>query len=458
MTSPAVVHLTAAGRTLIRCREYGVIEVEPERVMLPDGSLRILAGVLGKYVTADFKDGRLRLRANGVSGLFALTEDITVQVRPRFPLTNLTHMTAVCGHVPTALPALREYRRTDRWQDWMLDVVADALLTALDVIEDHGLLRTYRRRTESSSYPHGRIEMAPTIRRFAARGVNHKAVYSWFERTADNPPNRCLKDAVSQLHSRYSARPREGDRHRITRLGNALRILAEVSADPHHKSLNSSQVRGTAALPEARAYYRPALDLAVSVLQGDGFDLDASTGSLLAGSLLVKTEDLFEQFIRLSLRRALLGHPGVQVEGGNAEPWKRALYTGVPDDVLGRLPPHQLASAGAPKSGPTATPDIVFATPDGSFPLVADVKYTKVHTYADRDELEQVLLYGVRYSSPAVLTIHPRRPDTVGGLVISGRVGDILVAQYRVDLAADDLDAEMVTMGETLAELIAAGT
>jgi len=32
----------------------------------------------------------------------------------------------------------------------------------------------------------------------------------------------------------------------------------------------------------------------------------------------------------------------------------------------------------------------------------------------------------------------------------------VLVAQYRVDLAADDLDAEMVTMAQSLEALIAA--
>ncbi len=66
------------------------------------------------------------------------------------------------------------------------------------------------------------------------------------------------------------------------------------------------------------------------------------------------------------------------------------------------------------------------------------------------------MTYGVRYRSPVVLTIHPQRHNADGGLVVSGTIGNVLVAQYRVDLAADDLDAEMLAMAQSLEALIAA--
>ena len=58
--------------------------------------------------------------------------------------------------------------------------------------------------------------------------------------------------------------------------------------------------------------------------------------------------------------------------------------------------------------------------------------------------------------NPALRLDHPRRHNADGGLVVSGTIGDVLVAQYRVDLAADDLDAEMVAMAQSLEALIAA--
>ncbi|MFT4086184.1 MAG: hypothetical protein QM658_03365 [Gordonia sp. (in: high G+C Gram-positive bacteria)] len=453
MTS-ARVHLAAPERQFVTCKEYAEIEVAPEQVMTSGGRLRIPDEVLGRYVATDFKDGRLRVRALGVSGVFALTEDITVQVRPRFPLTNLTHMVSVCGYVPTALAAMRAYRPTDRWEDWMLDVVTDAFLVATETIEERGLLRTYRRRTDESSYPHGRIEMGATINRFASRGIDHKAVYSWFEKSADNPANRCLRAAALQLHGLYGSKALEkGTRERISRLGNALRLLDEAGDDRHRSFMDDSLVRGAVELPESREYYRQALDLAMIALEGRGLDLDAAAGPVSMGSLLVKTEDLFEDFVRLSLQRALAEHPELSVLDGNVAPGKRALYERIPDDVLAALPQHLPVGKG---KVPDATPDVLFEDEAGAVPLVADVKYTNVDRYAERSELEQVMVYGVRYDSPVVVTIHPRRRNAVGGLVVSGRIGDIVVAQYRVDLAADDLDAEMDAMAVSLAGLIAA--
>ena len=34
-------------------------------------------------------------------------------------------------------------------------------------------------------FPHGRIDVTSTVQRFAARGVDNKVAYSWFERTIE---------------------------------------------------------------------------------------------------------------------------------------------------------------------------------------------------------------------------------------------------------------------------------
>ncbi|MFJ8310243.1 MULTISPECIES: hypothetical protein [unclassified Streptomyces] len=402
----------------------------------------------------DFKDGELRLAAKGITGLMPLTNRIAIQVRPRFPVRSLTHMVTVAGFAPAVLPALREYKPTDQWNDWLLDVMADGLLSALDTIALNGFLRTYHRRTEDGSYPHGRIGTTATMLRFAARGMNHRAQYSWFERTIDNPPNRCLKSAVSFLHSRYMNAPRhKGVRGRVARLGEALRILEHVTLESHPISLNDPQVRAEAPIPETRSYYRSALDLAVAILNRRGISLDARTGDLTMPTLLVKTEDLFEQFVRVSLQAALADHPNLAVLDGNRDPGRLPLYEDLPDAARQVLPDHEVPT----KNGepPYAEPDIVFRMDDRTHPMVADVKYTNVKNLADRSEVEQIVLYGIRYRSPVVMTIHPRRADAKKGLHVVGRIGSVVVAQYRVDLGANDLEAEMAEMATKISELIA---
>lgn len=457
MTVTPLARPTAPDRDPIPCKEYGLIDVDPSDVIGPDGRLALTPGVLNRYVRADFKDNELRLMAKGVTGLIPLTDRLTIQVQPRFPLRNLTHMVSVCGYAPTVLPALREYKPTDQWSDWLLDVLADALLAAFDTITLNGLLRTYHRRTETGSYPHGRIDTTATVLRYASRGINHRAQYSWFERTIDNAPNRCLKSAMAFLHGRYvHAERHSGVRERVARLGEAMRVLEDVTLEPRPFSLDDPQVRGTLPLPETRSYYRPALELAVAILTRRGISLDARTGTVSMPSLLVKTEDLFEEFVRLSLTEALADHPNLSVLDGNKDPGRVALYEEMSDAERLPFPEHEVPSVRA--NAPDANPDVVFRMDDGTHPVIADVKYTEVRDYADRSEVEQVMLYAVRYRCPVALTIHPRRGGAKKGLHIVGRIGSIVVGHYRVDLGAEDLEAEMEEMAERISDLIASQT
>lgn len=454
--TPSALSLTRL--QVIPCREYERINVAAAEVLGPGGKLTILPNILGHYVTADFAGAEVRLSAKGVSGLVPLTDNIAVQVRPRFPLTNLTRMVNACGYAPMALPALRDYLPSDDPTDWLRDVLAESLLDGLDVIMLNGLLRTYRRRTEVSSYPHGRIDITTTVMRYAARGVRHQAQYSWFERTVDNPPNRCLKSAVAALYFWYLNAPHGPEtRLRVARLGHAMRTLREVSTETRPTSLNDAEVRGDRPLPATRAYYRPVLDVAVAILTSRGISLDATGGGVSLPSLLVKTEDLFENYVRLTLQRAFSVDQQVAVLDGNKNPGRVLLYEEVPSQRSASLPPHVSLSDRESKP-PSAEPDIVFRATDGSHPLVADVKYTKVTGHTKRDEVEQAFLYAVRYGSPIAMTIHPKLSGSTKGLHLSGRIGSVLVMQYRVDLGAEDLEIEMLDMAEVLKELIGAAT
>jgi 5-methylcytosine-specific restriction enzyme subunit McrC len=456
---------------IVRCREYGPINVDPSKILNADGQLTLNNGILGRYVRADFKDGGLQLSAMGVTGLIPLTNRVMIQVRPRFPLQNLTHMVTACGYSPTILSALRDYTPSDYWADWLMDVLADALLAALDTIRQQGLLRVYVRRSDASAFPHGRVNVTATATRIASRGINHRADYSWFERTIDNAPNQLLKATLLRLHARYLFAPRhQGTRTRMSRIAEAIRLFREVETDRHLRSLNDAQVRGSKLLPTPRGYYRPALDLAVAILTGRGVSLDPSlparahivdvpftvdpgiSTNVTLPTLLVKTDDLFEQFVRLSLQASFSGDPSIAILDGNKREGRLPLYIPHTAADLAGMPPHEIVTV---SGQPHAEPDVVCRRPDGSHPLIADVKYTNVEDLADRSEVEQVVLYGIRYQSPIVMTIHPKRDDARRGLHVAGRIGPLLVTQYRIDLGNNDLDAEMNLFADDLQKLLA---
>jgi 5-methylcytosine-specific restriction enzyme subunit McrC len=456
---------------IVRCREYGPIDVDVSKVLNADGSLALVNGILGRYVRADFKDGRLRLSAMGVTGLIPLTDRVMIQVRPRFPLKNLTHMVTACGYKPTILSALRDYTPSDYWADWLMDVLADALLASVDTIRQQGLLRVYVRRTDTSAFPHGRVNATATATRIASRGISYRTEYSWFERTIDNPPNRLLKATLLRLHAHYLYAPkRRGTRARMSRIAEAVRLFREVETDRHLRSLSDAQVRGMKLLPTPRGYYRPALYLAVAILTGRGINLDphiparARTAetpytvdpgiSIKATlpTLLVKTENLFEEFVRLSLQASFADDTNIAILDGNKREGRLPLYVAHTAADLVGMPLHEIVASSG--QGPQAEPDVVCRRTDGSHPLVADVKYTNVDDLANRSEVEQVVLYGIRYRSPVVMTIHPKRDDARRGLHVAGCIGPMLVTQYRVDLGNNDLDAEMKLLADDLRALL----
>ena len=234
-----------------------------------------------------------------------------------------------------------------------------------------------------------------------------------------------------------------------------MRLLDEVSLETHPLSLYNDQVRGLRPLPEARSYYRPALELAIAILTGRGIDLDTAGTSVSLPSLLVRTDSVFEQFVRLNLQEAYIGDSDLSVLDGNTDDGCLPLYEDLGRHDLDALPPGTVVIGGSSNSDPDVEPDVVFQRSDGSYPLIADVKYTNVRRHADRAEVEQIALYGMRYRSATVMTVHPKRNDTRGGMHVSGRIGDTIVYQYRVDLAADDLGTGMRTMTDCTRALIA---
>jgi len=443
---------------IIPCKEYGTIDIDPSEIILPNHQLKVRDNVLNQYIQADFKDNRLRLKAKGFSGLIPLTDDpaIALHVTPRFPLTNLTRMVSECGYPPEALPVFRNYQLPEFTSDWMYGTLAEGLLIAFDTIRTNGLLRVYEQHTNISSYLHGRIDSTATMLKLTSRRISYKAQYSWYERTVDNPPNRCLKAAAQNLLNRYRfgsgsvKNKKQKDRTtenriRIGRLGEMIRVLDEAQSDSSLRFLQDPQVRGMTPLPESKFSYRAALDIAVAILTDRGINLDASDGTVGLPSLIIKTEDLFESFIRISLQRSPVTSDEIEVLKGSD-----ALYEAIPEKELRTWPRHTRIPKG--KSG--VEPDILFKTRDERYPLVADVKYTEVDGFADRSEVEQVVLYAIRYSSPVAMTIHPLKKGASRGLHLAGKIGNVIIAQYRFDLGNEDLDGEKLAMSTAIGDLL----
>jgi 5-methylcytosine-specific restriction enzyme subunit McrC len=443
--------------TVVDVVEYGIIDV-PVDLWVGDGHQAIFNSEIdGRDVLRpSFAKGRLRLQATSYVGVIPINDRLVVRVSPRVPLANLTRMVVETNHSVMPLTALREYTGRGSADKWAMDLYTSALLDYVDLLLSEGLLRTYVRREGEGHFPHGRIELSQTIQRFAARGIPNKAAYSWHERTIDNPPNRCVKAAMEVVYAFLNQMPApvsRKDRQRLTRLAGQLQVFREVSDEPDLRFLNDPEVIGTTPLPDSRSYYRPVLDLAIAIVRQVGLSLDLGGDDMQMASLLIDTNKLFENFVRVSLaKHAVRNGWTVSVLDGNGE-GKVDLYD-VPDPLPSPLgePMVALASVDPGK----AQPDVVFQALDGTVPFIAEIKNTDKGKHAsapDRGEVEQAVTYALRYGLDFTVLIHPwMRGET--GLVYVGRIRTIDVYDYRLDLSTDAMiDEALIDMAETFAQL-----
>jgi 5-methylcytosine-specific restriction enzyme subunit McrC len=446
---------------VVNCVEYDHIDIDASLWLSEGHETKFNSEIDGRDILrANFKKGVLRLQATSYVGVIPLNDRVVVRVKPRVPIANLTRMVVETGHNVLPLSTFREYSGRGTAHDWAMDIYTDALLDYVDELLDAGLLRAYERRESEGHFPHGRIDVTRTVQRFAARGIPNKAAYSWFERTVDTPANRCVKAAMEIIHDHLSktrSKPRKGDRGKLARLAGQFHAFEEVGEDPDYRFLDDPQVLGLIPLPDPRAYYRPVLDLSVVILQGVGIALELGGSDVQLSSLLIDTNKLFENFVRVSLAKhgAKNGWP-VEVVDGNTEDGRVNLYD-VPDPLPAPsgTPMEALASRDPGK----AQPDVVLKALDGTFPLIAEVKNT-IHgmsadtdTLPERGEVEQAVTYALRYDLPFTLLIHPWIKGS-RGLVYVGRVRSVDVYDYRLDLSsADGVDAALADMANTVAGL-----
>lgn len=446
---------------VVDCAEYDQIDIDACLWLSEGHETKFNSEIDGRDVLrANFKKGVLRLQATSYVGVIPLNDRVVVRVKPRVPIANLTRMVIETGHSMLPLSAFRGYSGRGTADDWAMDIYADALLDYVDELLDAGMMRSYQHREGEGHFPHGRIDVTRTVQRFAARGISNKAGYSWFERTVDTPANRCVKAAMEVIRdhsSKTGSKPRKGDRARLARLAGQFHAFEEVSEDPDYRFLDDPQVLSVVPLPDPRAYYRPVLDLSLLLLQGVGIALDLGGGDVQLSSLLIDTNKLFENFVRVSLaKHAAKNGWAVEVVDGNTEDGRVDLYD-VPDPLP--APFGKELEAVATRDPGKAQPDVVLKALDGTFPLIAEVKNT-VHgmnadmdTLPERGEVEQAVTYALRYDLPFTLLIHPWIKGTKGLLYV-GRVRSIDVYDYRLDLSShDDVDTALADMAKVVAGL-----
>jgi 5-methylcytosine-specific restriction enzyme subunit McrC len=262
----------------------------------------------------------------------------------------------------------------------------------------------------------------------AARGIKHKVAVARYQRSIDNSSNRCLRFAVERL-AQYGYRVHDGLSQRQWRgiqrdLNYSAHHLDGIHLDLAEHFLLDPLVTGHQAMPSLRSYYRPALDLALTVIGRRAVLVEERGGRLRLPSLLVDLTTAFEAYIR-----AVLG------DGARRLGWPVRVLNGNHAPPLGGR--DWLFSAGV--AVPVA-PDVVLRrTTTQDVPVVLEVKYKPAGRVPDKDDLNQAITYALAYGAAQAVIVQPRARSSAlaRGLHRLGIVGDIVVSQYVYDLGAE---------------------
>jgi len=426
-------------RTIYSVAEYRNVDI-PMEDLLVGGRLRVNPEVISRgYFNIRLQGDSLRVQAGGYVGLIPLNERAAIEVVPRVPVGNLSRILSIAGYVPTALVSERKrYELQPGPLDSVLDIYARGLVAAVDEIVTRGLYRTYRRREAMTSFPRGRILVSDTVIRLHSRGISHRASSTWFERTADNAANRCLKYAILFLARRYAQleNPRPGSRRIQRELNRAYRVFDSVTLDRTRSFMGDAEVAGRAELPRVRGYYRDALDLASAIIREQAVALDHAGEDLRLSSIVLSLQDVFEAYLRNVLRRA-----------ARADRWDALVLDGNSDGA------KLLFDEGGKIA---ANPDIVVAPLEKrrETSVLIDAKYKPYLSDPDRDDINQVVTYGFSYRARNVVLVSPK-PANRGsvGLRKIGTIKPLAVYQYVFDLGSTDLEDQEVRFAAAVASV-----
>jgi len=426
---------------IVRVPQYGAIK----GIGIKDVSPFRLNALLGKAIALTSRSRIDSLSALGNVGVFQLNPGLLLNIVPRFKTRNLTYMVDSCnGSWVNVLEGMsHEYVVGRNASQWLTDVIKTQFVKKCSVLQMTGLLREYRRHSLVTSSPFGRLDIRGSIA-LRGRGVYGKLKCSYEERTIDVPANSCLLLALE--NSSIPQHPiHERNRKKV------LELFRDVSHRPRQECLSNRYLDGFSVLPENWKDYHELLDMAWLILTGRALELeDLPLRGKRLPSLCIDFQHLFEEFVRTSLRNHF--HDGYDILDGNTSAGKVPLYqhsgTKEKNDCAKRLRVPQSI---------TADCDVLIRDQKtGRVLIAAECKCTMLdsHGIAPRGEVEQSVVYAVRFGLPFALVIHPVTDPIDSGMRTPGRIGGVFVYQYNVNIDAKSIDDEMVAMADSLQKLL----
>lgn len=425
-------------RTPLVAIEHGYVTLPPEMIR-QDGTLDFYPEV-ATYFIPTYHNNKPIIRCSGLVGHIPLNDRYALEVGTRVPVGNLERLIAIAqGQPPTIIKFNRQFGQTEERPESFFEILADKILDAFEHVWEFGLVKTYVRAERTGTNPAGRILPFKSEWKSSKLGRT-VAVSSAFVRTADFGPNRVLYFAFEKLLVHYVGIRQDRHRNRIKRLRNALHRLEDVTRPSQAEVSPAAIARYVRDLPSMHEHYADALMAAQLIIYDAGIAVRGTGKVAILPSILIDMAKVFENYIRRVLADGLSDDGRFAVKDGNigGQSGARAQLF---EDVLAGI------------ENPRVTPDIVIEM-EGKPVLVIDAKYKPIPRVPDRNDINQVVLYGAKYDTKQVMVLHSERPAERRSIERCGVVGTYSIYLGMVNLGAADIAAEEKAFVAAVRELL----
>ena len=288
-----------------------------ERLLTPEQGRSLAASGVVTATPSLYSPGVWQIGPAGKVGA-ARVGGIEINIKPKVPIARLLFLVGYALHAPAWRPETVPVAEAAD----LIPVVAQALWRQTERAIGQGLLPGYILVEKSSQVLRGRLRESEQLRRHHGLPLPLEIQYDEF--TTDIPENRILRTACERM----LAVPRV-DAESQCMLRRLLRDFTDVT--PLHRG---EQIPGWQAT-RLNARYHAALRLAELVLRATS--VEHESGTVAVNGFLLDMPRLFEDFVTVALREALVSAYGGRVDDQDRNHFDEAGQVRLRPDIVWKI-------------------------------------------------------------------------------------------------------------------------
>ncbi|MBG79039.1 MAG: hypothetical protein CL570_08445 [Alphaproteobacteria bacterium] len=134
------------------------------------------------------------LVAGGFIGLIPINNNLAIEIKPKFSISNLTRIVSIAEDSFSTLSFFsKKYKESEYSNSVVFEFMAECLFNELQTLEREGVLKEYILKKENADQIRGRININDSIKMLWSHGHFNKASISYYDFTPDNPFNQLIK-------------------------------------------------------------------------------------------------------------------------------------------------------------------------------------------------------------------------------------------------------------------------